>query len=701
MTKLSKTQAQKRIAKLSKEINRLRYKYHVLDQPDITDEIYDSLTTELRQLEEQFPELLLADSPTQRIGGKSLDKFEKVKHQTRQWSFGDLFDFQELKKWEEKTQKLIKKKQNLKGIKLDYCCEVKIDGLKIILTYEKGILKRGATRGDGIIGENVTQNLKTIYSIPLKLNYPVDCIVVGECWIGKSELVRINLARKNQGKTPFANSRNVAAGSIRQLNSKVVAKRKLDSFIYDIDQLKIPKNISLKEPKTQVAELKLLKKLGFKVNPEYKLCKNIIEIEDYYQVWAKRKNRENYGIDGVVIKINDRKIQEALGYTGKAPRWGIAYKFPAKKVTTIVEAIKIQVGRTGALTPLAHLRPVRIDGSMVSRATLHNENEIKKLDIRIGDTVVIQKAGDVIPEIVKVLVNLRTGQEKRFLMPQKCPICGSPVKRLAMTTTKDKKSAALYCTNPQCFAVEKEKIVHFVAKKGFSIEGMGEKIVAQLIDEGLISNVAEIFELKRGDLESLDHFGEKSADNLIQAIEKSKKIELAKFLMALGIRYVGEETTFLIVHNLIKVLKKKINNLTDIINYFPQVGLDDWLQIKGIGKKSAQSLVTWFQNEKNLKLLAKMEQQGVKIKKISDEDNFLNNKLKLKNLSFVLTGELETFTRDEAKDMIRKEGGKVVSSVSRNTDFVIAGKKPGSKYQKAKKLGVKIIAENDFQKMLV
>ncbi len=697
---MNKLQAQKRIAKLSREINKLRYQYHVLNKPDVTDEIYDSLTAELRQLEERFPTLLLPDSPTQRIGGRPLAKFEKTRHQIRQWSFGDLFDFSELEKWEEKVQKLIKKEPTLRELPLDYCCEVKIDGLKMILTYEKGILIQGATRGDGIIGENVTQNLKTIYSVPLKLKYPVDCIVVGECWMNKSELERINLVRKAQKETPFANSRNAAAGSIRQLDSRVAAKRKLDSFIYDIDKLEIPSNVPLTKPKTQIAELKLLKKLGFQVNPEYKLSKNIAEIEDYYQTWTKKKSQKNYGIDGVVIKINSVEIQKKLGYTGKAPRWGIAYKFPAERVTTVVEAIKIQVGRTGALTPLAHLRPVKVDGSVVSRATLHNEDEIKRLDIRLGDTVVIQKAGDVIPEIVKVLVNLRTGQEKKFRMPQRCPICGSSVKRLTIKTKKNQKSVALYCANPQCFAVEKEKMIHFVAKKGFNIEGMGGKIVEQLINEGLIANVAEIFELKKGDLEVLERFGEKSADNLIRAIEQSKKIELSKLLMALGIRYVGEETTILIVRNLEKLLKKKIKTMTDVITYFPQLKIDEWLSIKGIGEKAAESLFIWFHDEHNLKILTKMKQLGVEIKKSTESINSTFPKTTLQNLVFVLTGELKNFTREEVKDMIRKEGGKVTNSISQRTDFLLVGKKPGSKYQKAQKIGVKIITEKEFLVML-
>jgi len=415
----------------------------------------------------------------------------------------------------------------------------------------------------------------------------------------------------------------------------------------------------------------------------------------------------------VVIKINSRKIQEALGYTGKSPRWGIAYKFPAEKVTTIVEDIKVQVGRTGALTPVAHLSPVRVAGSTVSRATLHNEDEISRLDIRIGDTVVLQKAGDVIPEVVEVIRNLRTGKEKKFQMPTKCPICGGEVKReiikeVRPLSTKATKrgptsgtfSAASYCLNKKCFAVEKERIIHFVSKKGFNIDGFGEKIVERLLDEGLISNAADIFELKRGDLESLERFAEKSADNLIKAIDESKKINLEKFLFALGIRYAGEETAVLIGRNLSSVIShQKINNPGDIAKNFRSIKYERWVSIKGIGEKSAGSLVNWFSDKENMKLLEKMNELGVEIEGTS-RDLSVQKKSKLQDLTFVLTGEMAGFTRDEAKDIIRKEGGDISSSVSRRTDYVLAGENPGSKYDKATKLGVKIIDEKEFKKLL-
>lgn len=733
-----------RIEKLTAEINKLRYEYHILDKPDATDEVYDSLTRELKELEKKYPELKLPDSPIGRIGGKPLSKFQKVRHQVRQWSFDDVFSFGELGKWEEKVSRLINKfsltrpsgtlSQRERGdvFYIDFCCELKIDGLKVILTYENGIFIRGATRGDGIIGEDVTNNLKTISSIPLKLNYPVDCVVVGECYLGKDELDRINKTRAGRKEALFANSRNAAAGTIRQLDPKVAASRKLECFIYDMDYISLTRptgTLSQRErgeygiPETQIEELELLKKLGFNINEEYKLCKNIEKIEEYYRKWIEKRDSLNYGLDGIVIKINSNGIQKALGYTGKSPRWGVAYKFPAEKVTTVVEDIKVQVGRTGALTPLAHLRPVSVAGSTVSRATLHNEDEIKRLDIRIGDTVVIRKAGDIIPEVVEVIKTLRTGKEKIFHMPARCPICGGAVSRenlevrpLSTETTKrgrtSKTSAATYCLNPKCFAVEKEKIIHFVSKKGFNIDGMGEKIVEQLMNEGIISNAAEIFELEKGDLEPLERFAEKSADNLIASIEKSKKIALEKFLFALGIRYAGEETAVLIANNLklaignlenqnanLKMendnLKGKIKNLNDIINCFPKISQEQWLKIKGIGIKSAESLTEWFNNKDNLKLLEKMNKQGIKI----EFPQLQSTNYKLRGKTFVLTGELENFTRDEAKDMIRKAGGDVSGSVSAKTDYVVAGENPGSKYDKAKKLGVGIINEREFKRL--
>ncbi|MCX6761808.1 MAG: NAD-dependent DNA ligase LigA [Candidatus Moranbacteria bacterium] len=782
-------QIKERIRKLSAEINKLRYEYHILDKPDLTDEVYSSLMAELRSLEEKYPQWKFSDSPTQRIGGRPLERFQKVLHKTRQWSFDDAFDFSEMVKWEEKVLRLISKSNPPAGglipnksskraeeeeldvdsipntkylprrqagqildTKPDYVCELKIDGLKVILTYENGNFVRGATRGDGVIGEDVTENLKTIFNIPLKLKQSINCIVVGECFMGKKELVRINKLRAKNGEACFANSRNAAAGSIRQLDPKIASERRLGCYVYDIDQLTVTseqgtvnstqetylpdrqarnlptgqagKKQETKIPESQIEELELLEELGFRVNENYRLCESVQEIEDYYEEWTRKKDKEDFGIDGVVVKINSRFLQGVLGYTGKSPRWGIAYKFPAEKVTTVVEDILVQVGRTGALTPVAHLRPVLVAGSMVSRATLHNEDEIRRLDVRIGDTVVVQKAGDVIPEITETLVGLRTGKEKIFSMPKTCPICGGPTGKFPISNfqfpnksqiSKSKKTdqkeekmgVALYCLNPKCFAVEIEKIIHFVSKKGFNIDGLGEKIVEQLINVGVIANMAEIFELKKGDLEPLERFAEKSADNLISAIEKSKHIALEKFLYALGIRYAGEETAVLIARSIenqnvnLKMendnVKLKIENLEDIIKYFPLILKEDWMGIKGIGEKSAESLSQWFSDEENLKLLEKMREAGVQILVEARQTAFAQ---KLQGKTFVLTGEAENFTRDALKDMIRKAGGSVSSSVSKKTDYVVAGENPGSKYQKAKDLGVRIIDEEEFRKML-
>jgi len=700
----NKVEVKSRIEKLRREIDKFRYEYHVLDRPEVSDEVYDSLMRELRALEEKHPEFRSPDSPSQRIGGKPLAKFEKVRHKHRQWSLDDAFSFGELQAWEEKIMRMLEKhgtwsiKHGTK--KLDYCAEIKIDGLKIILTYEKGLLVRAATRGDGVIGENVTEQVKTIQSVPLKLEKPVDITVVGEAWMKKSDLLKLNKARGKSNLPLFANSRNAAAGAIRQLDPKITAQRKLSSFIYDIDE------IEDKFPGTQIEELNLLKKLGFKASEHHKLCKNLKEVESFFKSWEEKRNKQNYGIDGLVVKINQKKLQDTLGYTGKSPRWAIAYKFTPEKATTVVEDIKVQVGRTGALTPVAHLRPVQVAGSTVSRATLHNEDEIKRLDIRIGDTIVVHKAGDVIPEVVGVLKNLRTGKEKKFHMPTRCPICGGSIKKEIIrqssafplreqnfrNSSKPSFSAAHYCLNKKCFAIEKENIIHFVSRKGFDIEGLGEKIVEQLMNEGLISNSADIFELTQGDLEPLERFAEKSADNLVKAIEKAKKIEFPKFLYALGIRHVGEETAVLISHNLEFITNDKIKNLRDMITIFPHVSLEDWLKIKGIGEKSAESLHHWFNNRDNIKLMEKMKDLGVEVV----VPKFKISNLKFQNLSFVLTGQLETMTRDETKEKIRALGGDISSSVSKNTDYVVIGKNPGSKYDKAKALGVKIVSEKEF-----
>ena len=701
-----------RIAKLRKQIDEMRYQYHVLDKPDVDDTVYDSLTRELRELETQYPEFKSLTSPTQRIGGQAIAKFQKVRHQVRQWSLQDAFSFAEVKDWEEKIQRILSARggpalggdKEKMADKLDYCCEIKIDGLKIILTYVKGEFIQAATRGDGVIGENVTAQIKTIQSVPLVLTPPLtpplirggelkgrgDITVVGEAWLNKEHLAKINAERKKAGEPEFANSRNAAAGSIRQLDPKITAERKLDSFVYDLDA------INGEFPETQIEELKFLEKLGFKVNKEYRHCQNLDEAQKMHDEWAKKKDKQNYGIDGLVIKVNSKKLQDILGYTGKAPRWAIAYKFAPEKATTIVEDITVQVGRTGALTPVAHLRPVQVAGSTVSRATLHNEDEIARLGIKIGDTVVIHKAGDIIPEVVEVLKKLRAGKEKKFTMPKECPICGSLVERRA-------GEAATYCTNKKCFAQELERIIHFVSKKGMNIEGLGDKIVEQLLNEGLIKDAADIYYLKQGDLEPLERFAEKKAQNILESIERSRSVELPKLLYALGIRHVGEETAVLLSKKL-EVRSKKLSNLTTEAQ---KITLEDWQSVEGIGEIVGQSIYDWFRDKNNFDLLKRLEDGGVVLSKKSDHARpaaaggraGVRSK-KLQGKIFVLTGSLAGLTRDEAKDKIRALGGDISSSVSKNTDYVVAGEEPGSKYEKAKKLGVKIIGEEEFLKLL-
>lgn len=693
--------------KLSREIDTHRHAYHVLDAPTISDEAYDSLVRELGDWEAEFPDLRLSSSPTLRVGGEPLKSFQKVKHATKQWSFDDIFDFGELKAWDQKLRRLLRKQWDEGKINaenytpeadIEYVCELKIDGLKIILTYEKGVLVQGATRGDGSIGENVTENLRTIQSVPLILREPMDMIVVGEAWLSEQELVRINVERKKQGEALFANPRNAAAGAIRQLDSKVTASRKLDSFIYDIDQIAVNNESSAIHSQTE--ELEVLRMFGFKVNEHYRLCKTVADIEAYYLEWSEKRHGLSYGLDGIVIKVNQRSLQEALGYTGKSPRFGIAYKFPAEQATTVVEDIQVQIGRTGVLTPVAHLRPVRVAGSVVSRATLHNFDEIKRLGVRIGDTVILQKAGDVIPEILGVMENLRMGEERAVEEPEVCPLCEEKAKRLVMST--DELSAALYCTNTRCFAVEREKLIHAVSKKGLDISGMGEKIVEQLMNEGLVKDMADIFALTPGDLAPLDRFSDKSADKLAASIERAKKIPFQKFLFALGIRHVGEETADCIAQGIFgrftsKSSQAPIKTLSDIATWFPMVTREEWMGIDGIGEKSAESLVGWFGDVKHQELLRTLEGEGMEIilpEKKEKIDQALSG------MTFVLTGELTSFTRDEAKAMIKEKGGSVASSVSRKTDYVVVGENPGSKYDTAKELGVKIVDEEGLKRLL-
>jgi len=687
-----------RIGKLRDEIERLRYRYHVLNDPVVTDEAYTSLRHELSRLEEKYPEFRIPNSPTERIAGKPLDKFRKVNHLFRQWSLDDAFDEKELANWEDKNLRILTKKLGHEP-KLDYLTEVKIDGLHVVLTYRKGVLESGATRGDGVVGEDVTQNIKTIESIPLVLNEEVDLVAEGECWLSKKELDRINKERKADNLALFANARNAAAGSIRQLDPKVAASRRLDSFIYQVHPIaggNFPYQIE-----TQQEKLDFLKKLGFKVNNYYQHCKKLAEVENYFQKIAEERENLPYGIDGLVVKVNSLEYQNELGWTGKSPRWGVAYKYPAETTTSIVRDIKVQVGRTGALTPIAILDPVPIAGSVVSRASLHNEDEVQRLDVRIGDTVVLHKAGDVIPEIVETLKNLRQGKEKKFRMPAKCPVCGSPVEKRHLA--KNKLEAATYCSNKKCFAQEREKLIYFAGKKGFDIEGLGDKIVGQLMESGLIRDFSDIFRIKEGDLVPLERFAELSARNLVTAIANSKNIKIEKFINALGIRHIGEETAILVARFLEKQpsllsYSGKSRSPAQLSGAARKISLDQWQEIKGIGEKAAESLFEYFHEENNLKEINELGELGVKILAHNVKQQGAASAIAGK--TFVFTGTLPTLGRDEAKEMARAAGGEISSSISKNTDYVVAGKDPGSKLDKAKALGVKIINEAEFLKLL-
>ncbi len=663
-----------RYGKLAKTIDHYRYLYHVLDKPEITDESYDSLMQELIKMEEKYPELRTPLSPSQRIGGKPLSEFKKVRHIVKQWSFDDVFNFEDLKRWEEKVERLIEKEPSLKDEKLEYCCELKIDGLKIVLRYEKGKFVQGATRGDGEIGEDVTENLKTLRSIPFILPKPLDIIAVGECWFSRKGLKDINKERTAEGLEPYANTRNIAAGSIRQLDPKITAKRHLVSFIYDIDK------IEGKFPPTQEEELKLLAELEFKVNPNHEVVQTLEGIKKYHDKWEKLRDKLDYGLDGIVIKINSRKIQDALGYTGKAPRWGIAYKFPAAQVTTVVEDIGFQVGRTGVITPVAHLRPVEVAGSTVSRATLHNEDEIKRLDIRVGDTVVLQKAGDVIPDIVEVIKELRPAKSKPFIWPTHIAECGGDGK-----IERIPGQAAWKCVLKDSYVQKKRKFAHFASKIAFNIDGCGPKIIELLMNHNLISNYYDLFTLKRGDLLALPRFAEKSADNLLESIEKARKVSLARFIVSLSIPQVGEETAIDLANNFRSI--EKIENAKS----------EDLQKINGVGDIVGKSVHDWFSESANKKLVDKLLRQ-VHIAEVKKEAGAKARKLA--GLSFVVTGTLSNMSRDEAKGKIREHGGDISESVSSKTSYVVVGENPGSKSEKAKELGVKTLNEKEFLKMV-
>lgn len=688
---ITEPEAKKRIAKLHDQIEELRYKYHVLDDPEITDEVYDSLTRELRELEDQFPKLKDPSSPTNRVAGKALDKFVKIQHAVRMLSLNDVFSSEELEDWETRIKKLLPSAVVGKN-GLEYYAELKLDGLAVSLIYENGIFVRGATRGDGFVGEDITQNLRTIKSIPLKLRIPAGKTapklleVRGEAVMRKEILVELNKQRAKSGEPAFANTRNVAAGSLRQLDPALAASRKLDFFAYDIAQL-VPASGKGKSEfnfENHSDEHQAMRDLGFKVDSHDKIAKNLEELKVYIDKIGKMRESFPFGTDGVVISVNKLEYQDRLGVIGKAPRYMAAYKYPAEKATTKVLEIKVNVGRTGVLTPFAVFEPTVVAGSRISKATLHNMDQVERLGVKIGDTVVIEKAGDVIPAVVQVLPKMRTGKEKKFTMPKKCPVCDSPVERRDIggsSKASAKSSAAYYCTNPICPAKNQRGMEHFV--NAFEIYTIGPKVIARFKDEGLISDAADLFTLTEGDINTLERFGEKSAENIIKSITDHKHISLARFIYALGINNVGEQTS--------EDLAEHFHSLEKLM----AATEDDINAIENIGPIVSKSVAEWFAHKENLKFINKLLDNGVTI-----IEQAKKKAGKLTGKTFVITGTLESMGRDEAKKKIKELGGKIAESVSKKTDYVVVGADPGSKYEKAQKLGINILDENGFIKLM-
>lgn len=671
--------AEERVAQLKKTIGKYRYERLVLNKEGISPEAEDALKKELFDLEQEFPELITPDSPTQRVGGKPLKQFRKVRHEERMISLNDAFSEDDVHAWLERLSNFLGRK-----IEGPFYAELKIDGLAIELVYENGILVQGSTRGDGEIGEDVTQNLKTVEAIPLQLEIrnpglkiPKKLVIRGEVFLNKKEFHDINKEQEKRGLKLYANPRNVAAGSIRQLDPKITAGRKLDSFQYDI--------VTNLGQKAHSEEHEILHDIGFRINSSNKICRTAKEVFEFRDYWDKHREKLPYEIDGIVVILNDNKTYDSAGIIGKAPRAAIAYKFSPKEATTIVEDIKVQVGRTGALTPVAVMRPVQVGGVTITHATLHNADEIKRLGLKIGDTVIVSRAGDVIPQIGKVLSEMRTGKEKEFKMPSRCPIDGSEVVR---------DGVAYRCSSKTCGARHRESLYHFVSRPAFDIRGLGPKIMDRFLDEGLISDAADIFEVKEGDIAVLERFGEKSAGNIIREIESRKKIALSRFIFSLGVIHVGEETANLLAQKI--SLSGNIPDPGTVLKIFQKMSLDDLQRIQDVGPKVAQSIHDWFREPRNIKLMGKLDDAGISIEAVKKRQGGS----KLKGKTFVLTGGLESMPRDEAKEKIRELGGDVSESVSKNTSFVVAGSEPGSKYEKAKQLGVKTISEKEFLGMI-
>ncbi len=663
--------AKSKIDNLRELIERHRHAYHTEDSPEISDEAYDSLMQNLIELERLHPEYYSPNSPSQRVGGDIQEKFEKVRHAANQWSFDNVFNYEELEEWEARNRKIIE-------ADYDYVCELKIDGLKVVLTYESGELIRAATRGDGSVGEDITASARTIRTIPLILKEKVSMTVIGEAWMYKSELERINKEQQEAGAKLYANTRNLTAGTLRQLDPKVVASRNIQLFAYDIELADF-------ELPTQESELQKLTNLGFQVNRNGKHCNNLKEVQNYYESFIERRNNLEYGIDGVVIKVNNRKLWDNLGYTAKSPRAGIAYKFPAEEVATQLLSITNQVGRTGAITPVAELSPVLVAGSVVSRATLHNYDIVESLGIKIGDYVLLRKAGDVIPEIFSKIDS--SGVNVDITPPTICPVCGSQLikEQVKVQKSTSEDSSNLYCDNIECEARVVNNLIHFASKKALDIEGLGEKSLQDLHKRGYINNYVDIFNLEnhKDEIQSIEGYGALSVANLLYAISNSKTVELYRLVYGLGIRNIGEVAA--------KDLAKSYLQLDDIIG----LKYDDIITLNNFGPAAAESLVKYFSDSKHLEIIRKL-QTILNIKNSNYKKKSIG---KLSGMTFVITGTLSQ-SRDYFKNLLEDNGAKVGNSISKKTSYLLAGESAGSKLDSANELGVKVISESDLSNLL-
>ena len=665
---MNKAEAKKRIEELREKTEYYAKKYYDEDKPEISDFEYDMLMVELRNLEKQYPELITKDSLTQKVGGHVKEGFEKVEHEVPLQSLQDVFSIEEVEEFIER----IEKQAEENGIKeVNYVVETKIDGLSAALEYINGKFIRGATRGNGLVGEDVTENLKTVKTIPMEIKDNINITVRGEVFISKKDFEEMNEERQENEEELFANARNAAAGSLRQLDSKITARRPIDIYIFNVQK------IAGKNFNSHYEELEYLANQGFNVNPVRIYCKTTKEIEEAIRKIGEMREELTYGIDGAVVKVDDLKFREILGTTTKVPRWAVAYKYPPEQKETKVKDIICQVGRTGVITPMAILEPVKVAGSTISKTTLHNEDFIKEKDIRIGDTVLIQKAGDVIPEIVKVIEEKRTGEEKQFEMPKFCPVCGAEAKR-------EEGEAAIRCTGIECPAKLYRNLIHFVSREAMNIDGLGENIIKQLLDRNLISNIADIYDLKFEDIASLKKNGKKFAQNLVDSIENSKRNDLNRLITALGIRHVGSKAA--------KTLAKKYGNIDNLA----KANVIELQEIDDVGEIMANSIVEFFSQKQTKDLITRLKDAGVNTKYLKEEskDNRFEGK------TFVLTGSLEKYTRKEAEELIESFGGKVSSSVSKKTDYLLAGEDAGSKLTKAQSLGTTIITEEQFKEMI-